>query len=1232
MKKRIFALALALCMMLSVMPTSFAGNGFLTDDSKAAPQSGVLTDDSKTVSQSGVLTGASKYYRQDGILYNTGSQSGASYSLPSGTLTSGNTTTFDLSGGNSGGQTSRAAIPGYDTLDEGGVGTAVQELENTELKGNTTIAGAAVSEISGKVNGINMSKRIEENPNGTYTITLNASTDSHKVTVSAPCNIVLVLDASQTMKNQANDLKESVDGFISGVAADSPDSKIAIVSYSDVATQHTGNSNNPASALIKASSVDPVTGENTKQINTVLSVATADIVSATNATVSNGNAKKMANAGLKMAADILQDYAVDNPKDNAPSIVVLFTNGIPTENVNASSFFNTATYNIAQECIYWGLILKASKGDPVTLSQQSFYNSNVDPNVIPSNMRTGCGATVYCVGVGLPAETTGAWYGPDNCGSHLSQLSACDSCKANEFLYRTSSARPGGSHVNGWSYNYTVARTTNTSYYQRGSMSGLSDMFDKIDIEAGLDLGNVTVKDVLPTYLEVVNSYGGQTSTGTDGKTTVSWSSELDPGHSVSKTLTVRFKSGFLGGHSVPTNDAASGIYVKDANNNETLAAAFGIPTVNVEVPDIAVTATNKNIYLSQALSAKALMYGVKATIVGTGSTIDPSLPNFGLESWQTAYTKSIAFTTAAKSGLTDDTTFTVTCTVTPNDAETPIYQPKTANGNANITVFKPEITFNDTIVYLGTEADYRDNHNDNCVKWVDSNDNTASNMTGIRPSVAVKYDRPADIFEDCTPVKVTEVKLGSSTTDYQSYATFQNDDVQSDGAQFTVHVLTPTVTMGNQVIYLSQPVQNTEATVTWEAKCEHNKSTTGQPAVQAVFQQKSSSDYYTEVSPESCKEYTAYVAIGNTVFTSFNCDFKVHVLVPTVSATGFSMHLGTSVDLKTVAGVSENWACADNITEATGNRTAPTVGYDFYIGVTKLDAVNAYAPDDDVPAVTAVLKIGTNDYNKQYSKEFAIDVIMPQFTVNQKEVWADYTADVNLDNHYGHTLKEVEWDEATYTLVTTEPSVVCTFEYKVNEGNGEWTTANQVYKQGTQDTLISVTKATWAYATGKTYVATAVNGKLTVSDGFDFKIHVNKFDLTIHKTWDGADVYKQDAIFTVSGGRGTFQVVLPAGQESITVKNLLCGQDYTVTEDSNWTWRWKATAEQSVNCESCKNDGHHDVNPANPHDPNTPDKHGSNAITFENILNRLKTKWFDFCKLVMENIFGVGSFERRGN
>ena len=46
MKKRIFALALALCMMLSVMPTSFAGNGFLTlDNGEREPSqpSGILT-------------------------------------------------------------------------------------------------------------------------------------------------------------------------------------------------------------------------------------------------------------------------------------------------------------------------------------------------------------------------------------------------------------------------------------------------------------------------------------------------------------------------------------------------------------------------------------------------------------------------------------------------------------------------------------------------------------------------------------------------------------------------------------------------------------------------------------------------------------------------------------------------------------------------------------------------------------------------------------------------------------------------------------------------------------------------------------------------------------------------------------------------------------------------------------------------------------------------------------
>lgn len=1208
MKKRIFALALALCMMLSVMPTSFAGNGFLTDDSKAAPQSGILTDDSKAVSQSGVLTGASKYYRQDGILYNTGSQSGASYSLPSGTLTSGNTTTFDLSSGNSGGQTSRAAIPGYDTLDEGGVGTAVQELENTELKGNTTIAGAAVSEISGKVNGINMSKSIEEKPNGTYTITLNASTDSHNVTVPAPHNIVLVLDASESMqknttsngvtKTNAAWLEDAVKNFLDSVPAGS---NVAIVGYGDSAYCHTGTGINNA--------LRPVDTE----LSQLKEAAEAVRVATINESY-NSKHGKYTNTGLKMATEILQATT-----STLTPIVILFTDGVPTTDVTQNTW--TGGYDIAQEALHWATILK-SKAAPVELNyRDSFYgNGKIFTEEDFAGHLQGCSADVYCVLVNIPARNT-----ITSCGRHTS-FGRCNRCMANEFLWRASSAQHDSSdYGKDWWYNYTDDLTHNTKYYLTGDITGVEDMFGKIDVETGRDLGIVTVKDVLPAYLEVVNSYGGQTSTGTDGKTTVSWSSELDPGHSVSETLTVRFKSGFLGGHSVPTNDAASGIYVKDANNNETLAAAFGIPTVNVEVPGITVTATNKNIYLSQDLSAKALMYGVKATIVGTGSTIDPSVPNFGLESWQTAYTKSIAFTTAAKNGLTDDTTFTVTCTVTPNDAETPIYQPKTANGNANIIVFKPEITFNDTIVYLGTEADYRDNHNDNCVKWVDSNDNTASNMTGIRPSVAVKYDRPADIFEDCTPVKVTEVKLGTSNTDYQSYTTFQNNDGKPQDGQFTVHVLTPIVTMGVQVIYLSQSVQNTEATVTWEAKCGHGKSTTtGKPAVQAVFQQKSSGDYYTKVSPESCKEYTAYVAIGNTVFTSFNCDFKVHVLVPTVSATGFSMHLGTSVDLKTAAGVSENWACADNITEATGNRTAPTVGYDFYIGVTKLDAVNAYAPDDDVPAVTAVLKIGTNDYNKQYSKEFAIDVIMPQFTVNQKEVWADYTADVNLDNHYGHTLKEVEWDEATYTLVTTEPSVVCTFEYKVNEGNGEWTTANQVYKQGTQDTLISVTKATWAYATGKTYVATVENGKLTVSDGFDFKIHVNKFDLTIHKTWNGADVYKQDAIFTVSGGLGKFQVILPAGQESITVKNLLCGQDYTVTEDSNWTWRWGDDGTKTVTTHK------HGVTTDMPtshtaSEGATAETSVGNSVSFINTL--VKQLWFDFCKLV-QNIFGVGKGE----
>ncbi|MBO4929611.1 MAG: InlB B-repeat-containing protein, partial [Clostridia bacterium] len=91
---------------------------------------------------------------------------------------------------------------------------------------------------------------------------------------------------------------------------------------------------------------------------------------------------------------------------------------------------------------------------------------------------------------------------------------------------------------------------------------------------------------------------------------------------------------------------------------------------------------------------------------------------------------------------------------------------------------------------------------------------------------------------------------------------------------------------------------------------------------------------------------------------------------------------------------------------------------------------------------------------------------------------------------------------------------------------------------------------------------------------GTDPKLNVITFyyivaetSLTITKTWNCADFYGQDAIFTVSGGGlSGLRVVIPyEGKHSVTITGLKVGETYTVSEDNGWSWRFKALADQSI-------------------------------------------------------------------
>ena len=110
-----------------------------------------------------------------------------------------------------------------------------------------------------------------------------------------------------------------------------------------------------------------------------------------------------------------------------------------------------------------------------------------------------------------------------------------------------------------------------------------------------------------------------------------------------------------------------------------------------------------------------------------------------------------------------------------------------------------------------------------------------------------------------------------------------------------------------------------------------------------------------------------------------------------------------------------------------------------------------------------------------------------------------------------------------------------------------------------------------------------------------------------------------EEAVFTVSGGLGNFQVVLPDYQNSITVTGLLCGQDYTVTEDTAWTWRWEST------------DSEKDITGAS-HEVSTVDPHESDHIEEVSFVNSLaKRLWLSFCTFV-QNIFGQAAIQKGGN
>lgn len=565
-------------------------------------------------------------------------------------------------------------------------------------------------------------------------------------------------------------LKTAVNGFIDSVAAKSPNSNIAIVKFAGKKRE----SNRVGNDFYHDNGYRYNYSQIVQRLTAAGTGATG-LKEAVNALRPAG--ATAADYGMQHAQSIINGAADDGNK----KVVIMFTDGEPNH-------FNGFDSSVANDAI------RASKSIK------------------------DAGATVYTIGVfsGANGSPVTSWNGVD---------------ETNKYMHLVSS-----NYKNATSMNNTGASTYpdgGKSYFLSASGAGeLSAIFQSISQEVG---GATTTLDETAVIKDIVSPYftmpadatkvtvftedsNGNTQTWKNRQEFTTGTVKINPDTSTvsvsgfsfkdnwcgnhkdasgnttfhdGKKLIIQFtvsrKDGFLGGNDVPTNGTDSGIYDKDGKE----VKKFDVPTVNVPIKNVAVTAADKNVYLLGSLTAEQIKSGATAKVGKVELKLGED--NFGLAAWQTEHvTISVVYKDAAGNTVTDlkdlkaDTTYTVTVTVTPEKENPTSTQgekatEQTGSGTGNINVFKPELTYKDSTAYYGetVAADFSANRVSEVWKHNATEDSSVT-MTGTKPALNITY-APDDtkVYDGKygkrdVPVKAA-VKIGAE--DVNEHTTFAHQD-----------------------------------------------------------------------------------------------------------------------------------------------------------------------------------------------------------------------------------------------------------------------------------------------------------------------------------------------------------------------------------------------------------------------------------------------------------------------
>ena len=569
-------------------------------------------------------------------------------------------------------------------------------------------------------------------------------------------------------------LKIAVDGFLDSTAQNSGDNRVALVTYASGAT-----------------TVNDLTNDFTSVKNNVWKL-TAD-------------GATYADAGMANAKAIIDGIPAERDSNK---VVVMFTDGEP----NHQSGFNPKVANAAIATS------KDMKGKGVTV-----YTVGVMEGANNADTTSDFNRYMNYVSSNYPEATSmdkgGDKYDHPDGGNYY--LTA-DNLETLKEIFQSISNEVGGASNS----------TLDTSTVLKDIIS------DSFQLPDGADANSIAVYTANCTAINNgVPTFGKDQSSGLsariaeDGRTiTVSGfdysanyvgqnttTGELhNPGKKLVVEIPIKVRTGFLGGNNVPTNGDTSGVYDKDGNSVEK----FVVPTVNVPIKDVTVTAQDKNVYLLGDLAADQLKAG--ATVNVGGVPLNLTAENFGLETWQNEYV-NITVEIKNKAGevitdlndLTEDTTYTISVTASPKtngegtDGTVATAQSGENSPAANINVFKPELTYKDSEVYYGDTAPTDFSANLIKTEWKHGETKSTDSgvtMIGTAPTLDFTYTPEAgktaggkiNTKEDIS----VDVSVKIRTDDVTTYTTFQHTDCTGKtctlpaGAEFLLHVKTCTLTV----------------------------------------------------------------------------------------------------------------------------------------------------------------------------------------------------------------------------------------------------------------------------------------------------------------------------------------------------------------------------------------------------------------------------------------------------